>query len=319
MTAILVLSGLGLLVAGGEALVRGAIGLAKAGGVSPMVIALTVIACGTSAPELVVCVEAALSGFPGIAVGNIVGSNVANLLLIVGAAALVYPMACRRNDVVRNGAVLAGGTAVFTLVCLDGMVERIAGIGLSFLLVVYILGSWWLSRRGLRMAVGGPEEAEEVTDGPWLAVLLTAAGLGGVLLGAHLLVVGSVDLARMMGISETTIGLTVVAFGTSLPELATVVAAAVRRRPELAFGNIIGSNIFNLLGIMGITATVTPVAVPAQVVDVDLWVMAAATIGVLVAMYTGSRVTRGEGAVMLAVYIGYFVILLGGFMPLHAV
>jgi len=310
--AVMIVGGLILLMAGGESLVRGAVGLARSSGVSPTIIGLTVVACGTSAPELVVCVNAALDGFPGIAVGNIVGSNIANLMLIVGAAAVIYPMACKRSELFRDGAMLVFGTTIFVVLCLGGRLERTIGGLMILLLVVYTVGSWWLSQRRRSKDALPWDEIEKGTSRPGRAVLFTALGILGVILGAEILVGGSVDLARVLGVSEAAIGLTVVAFGTSLPELATAVAAAAKRRSEIAFGNIVGSNIFNLLGIMGVTAAVTPIAIPDEVMATDLWVMSAVTVGVLFAMYTGRQVSRGEGAFLLAAYACYFGLLLSG-------
>lgn len=300
--------GLVLLPVAAEVLVRGAVGLANRAGISPLVVGLTVVALGTSAPELVVCINAALAGSPGIAYGNVVGSNIANILLILGAAALIRPLSCEASSFLRDGAVMIAATALFIVLTLTGVLTWGQGVAMLVLLVAYLLYCYWRERRGADAPLHA-EEAEELDSfrrtSLALVVLAVLGGLVGVVWGADLLVSGAVALARGFGIPEEVIGLTMVAVGTSLPELATAIAAARKGHNDVAVGNVVGSNIFNILGIMGATALVRPIPVPDQILGFDLWVMAAVSVGVVPFMLTGSRLGRREAALFLAVYAAY--------------
>ena len=296
--------GLVLLAGGGDVLVRGATQVARRLGVSPLLIGLTLVGFGTSTPELVTSIQAALAGSPGIAIGNVVGSNVANVLLILGVAAVVAPFAVSPQAFKRDGVAVVGAAVLLVAVCLYGTVT--AWVGLAFLatLAAYLVLSVRQDRRadaGTEAALGEGERLPPVL----LSLLLVAVGIGATVLGARWLVQGAIVLARDLGVSETVIGLTIVAVGTSLPELVTSVVAAAKRQSALAFGNVIGSNVFNVLFILGATALVRPVEVPAEIVRVDVWVMLAATLALAAAAVTGWRVTRGEGAVLLAGYVAY--------------
>jgi len=298
-----------LLLVGGEALVRGAVATARRFGVSPLLIGLTLVGFGTSMPELITSLEAVLVGSPGIAVGNVVGSNIANILLILGVAALIWPMRCDPEAFYRDGAVVVVSAVAFIAVCVDGMVERSAGILFVVLLCVYVVGTYLMERRHPDASAQVYEHEEASKDATpkalWIALLFVFGGIAITIAGAKLLVLGAVTLARDFGVSETVIGLTVVAVGTSLPELATSVVAAIRRQADVAFGNIVGSNIFNILGILGVTAIVSPLPLPPEIVRFDLWVLLGAT-GLLIAFtVTGWRLVRVEGAIFLAAYIGY--------------
>jgi cation:H+ antiporter len=308
-------AGLALLLGGGEALVRGAVGAATRLGVSPLVIGLTLVGFGTSTPELVASLDAALSGAPGVAVGNVVGSNLANILLILGLAALLGPIAVDPAAFRRDGAALVAATLAFAAVALTGSLPRLAGLGGVALIIAYTLSTYFAERRA-----GGPsaelraQEAAQVAPkgmGLGAGLALAAAGIAGVVVGAGLLVDAAVTLARAAGLSEAVIGLTLVAVGTSLPELATSVVAALRRHGDVAFGNVVGSNLFNLLGIAGVTAAVIPVPVPPEILRFDLWAMLAATLLLVGAAVTGWRVSRREGAALLALYAGYLAVQFG--------
>ena len=316
MTVLLVVGGLVLLLAGGEILVRGAIALARLLGVSPLVIGLTVVAFGTSAPELVVSLEAALSGHPGIVLGNVVGSNIANVLMIIGAAALIRPIAAAPTMVRQEGGTLVVASLVFVGLCWIGDLTRPLGLLMVLALAGYTLWSFWNSRRQSEAAsAAGVEAVAELSGGPRsvpVAGLFTLAGIVGVVIGADLLVEGAVEVARWAGLSEAVIGLTLIAIGTSLPELATSVMAALRGHGSLSIGNAIGSNLFNMFGIAGVTAAVVPISVPEQVLAFDLWVMLAVTLFLVGAMVSGGRVGRGLGALMLALYALYLVSLVAG-------
>ncbi|MFN3689097.1 calcium/sodium antiporter [Salinarimonas sp.] len=320
---LLVLAGLVLLVFGGDLLVRGAVKAASRLGVSPLVIGLTLVGFGTSTPELVTSVQASLAGAPGIAIGNIVGSNIANVLLILGICAAIAPIAVDRRALGRDGTIALAAAVALALLAFVWPLDRIVGAVFVAALGLYIYSAF------RQEAAAGPDHGalhdkaiatEGVDDalvpdpgerGGGLAwpIATALAGLVVVVAGGALLVDGATTLARAMGISETVIGLTVVAVGTSLPELVTSVVAALRRQTDVAFGNIVGSNIYNVLGIGGITGLVAPVAIPAEVATFDLPVMVAVTVAMLVFAATGRRITRLEGGLLLAGYAAYLFFL----------
>jgi len=309
LTSAALASGFLLLVLGGETLVRGSVSIANRAGVSPLLVGLTVVGFGTSAPELLTSVQAALLGSPGIAVGNVVGSNIANILLILGVIAFLRPVHAEPKAFYRDGSMLALSAAVCTFAALTGMFTRLMGVGFIVVLISYIVLSFVKERNSTDpSAVLHAEEAKAIEANSqslsW-AIVLTIGGLLLTLVGARLLVDASIDLARAFGISETIIGLTLVAVGTSLPELVTAIVAAIRRQPEIAFGNVIGSCIYNLLGILGTTAIIMPISVPPEILQIDLWIMLAATAFMIIFTATGWRLNRFEGAFLLAGYGGY--------------
>jgi cation:H+ antiporter len=314
---ILVIGGLFLLVGGGELLVRGAVGLAAGFGVPPLVIGLTIVAFGTSAPELVVSLQASLGGHPDIVMGNVVGSNIANVLLIVGAAALFKPISVGAGLVRRDGSILMVATLGFIGLAMIGSIGRVSGIVMIIALVAYTVWSFWAARRrsprGSNADGGdGGEELDMAPSGILIALVVTVLGIVGVIIGARLLIDGAVEIARLAGLSEAVIGLTLIAFGTSLPELATASMAAYRGHSDLALGNALGSNLFNMLAIAGVTATVIPIPVPEQILHFDLWVMLGVTAALMVMMTTDRRVSRIEGGVLLAGYCLYIAVVIGG-------
>jgi cation:H+ antiporter len=318
--------GLALLVAGGEALVRGATALAARLGVSPLMIGLTVVGFGTSTPELVTSLQAAFAGAPGIAVGNVVGSNIANILLILGVAAVLMPFAVSPGAFRRDGAALVLASLACLVVVLMGTLSRPAGLVLVGGLAVYLVLAYRAERQpvaervpvgGVALAASGGPGAITVEPAPAPGPLGVSLGLaaGGIvltILGAHLLVGSAVALAGAWGVSDAVIGLTVVAVGTSLPELVTAVVAAWKREGDIAFGNVVGSNLYNVLGILGVTALVHPIPVPASIAAFDIWVMLAATGALVAVAVTGWRVTRAEGAALLAAYAAYVAVLVAG-------
>jgi len=301
------IGGFVLLLFGAEYLVRGAVALARKLNISPMIIGMTIVAYGTTAPELVVSLEASINGQPGIAMGNVIGSNIANILLILGTSALITPFACKPAALYRDAAVMMGSALLFVALALSGTIERWQGVMMFAALVVFSLYAYVAERR--RGAADGPAElAEEFEEGPksvWLSLLAIAGGVASVVIGAKLLVTGAVTLARILGVGEEVIGLTVVAIGTSLPELATAVVAAVRKHSDVALGNIFGANIYNLLAIMGLVATVTPVTVPPQILRFDLWFMLAVTVALLFTVLVRRRLDRGAAAMFLLAFVSY--------------
>ena len=298
---LLCVGGFVLLLVGADYLVRGAVGLARRVGLSPLVIGLTVVALGTSLPELMVSLKAALDGAPGLTVGNVVGSNIANILLILGTGALLAPVACTSAVLYRDGAAVFVATILFIAVGLTGVVGRVEGIIGIGLLAGYLFYSYWSDRR---QGNGHSHDADEVEalGKLWVALLAVAFGLVGLLIGADLLVTGAVDLARAFHVSEEVIGLTLVAFGTSVPELATTIIAGLRKHADVALGNVLGSNLFNTLGIMGAVSAVVPISVADTIIYFDFWIMLAATVLLIVMLRTGWRLCRREGAILLMLY-----------------
>ena len=310
MMIVFVVTGLLLLLVGGGMLVNGAVGLARGWRVSPLVIGLTVVAFGTSAPELVVSLNAALSGHPDIVLGNVVGSNIANVLAMIGVAALFAPILIVGMTVRRDGTILLLVSLVFVSLCLRGTIDRPIGILMVLLLIGYTVWSFWAARRAAAPAIAGlGDEIKEASTKPWKAMLFTVGGIAGVIIGADLLIDGAVEVARLAGLSEAVIGLSLVAFGTSLPEIATAGMAAWRGHSDLAIGNVLGSNLFNILAIAGITALVVPVPVAAELLAFDLWVMLVVTVGLLLMITVRRRIGRLEGAALVAGY-GLYITLI---------
>lgn len=302
----MLVGGLVILVVGGELLVRGAVSLARALGVSPLMIGLTLVGFGTSTPELVTSLKAAFAGAPGVSVGNVVGSNIANVLLILGVAALISPVHASPAAFRRDGPALALATLAGIAALVTDSLTRGVGAVFVALLAVYVVITYMLERTsGDEGAKLHEHEGEELPAGPTsplFAFGYLVVGIGGTLLGASLLVDAAIVLARDFGVSDAIIGLTIVAVGTSLPELVTAVMAALKGESDVAFGNIVGSNIYNILAILGITALIHPIPVAAEIVAWDVWVMLAATVALIVCTATGWRVCRREGALLLGGY-----------------
>ena len=299
--------GLIILLLGGDFLVRGAVALARRLGISTLLIGLTVVACGTSAPELVVSLNAALGGVPGIAIGNVVGSNVANILLVLGVPAVIAPIA-RKTGTVRSYLFMLGASVVFVGLCWWGALVIWQGALLLVLFAVFLSLSYRWARQGGDEAAVVESEVEDIGVVPGSlgrALGITLGGLIGLVIGAHLLVEGASAIARAAGISEAVIGVTLVAFGTSLPELVTSLMAALRRHGDVAIGTVIGSNLFNILGVMGVTATVVAVPVPAKFLTFDLWVMLAGSLALLPFLIRHAKIGRIAGFVFIVAYGGY--------------
>ncbi len=294
--------GLAILMTGGEVLVRGATEIARHFRLSPVVIGLTIVGFGTSAPELLVSMQAALSGQPALAMGNVIGSNIANILLILGTsaaiAALVIPFSALRRDL----AIMLGSTLAMWVMLLDGTVGRLDGLLLVAGLVTFLT-------LALTSTPAAPEHAGLRPPRLPLAIAMTLAGLVGLSLGANLLVDAATTIARTFGISEAVIGLTIIAVGTSLPELATSVIAAVRGNTGIAVGNVVGSNIFNILGILGLTSLVSPIPVDARFARLDMPIVAGLTLALVVVAAIWGGIPRRVGFVLLATYAAYVLLL----------
>lgn len=307
------LVGLVALVGGAELLVRGAARLASSWGISPLVIGLTIVAFGTSAPELAVSVGAALSGAGEVALGNVIGSNIANVLLILGLSALIAPLVVHEQVIRQEVPVMIAVTLVVVLLALDGALSRAEGSVLFALVLAYTA---FLIHQARRSPSETSEFADEIPGSRWdrhwsIQLLLIVVGLALLVLGARWLVEAATAFARWLGVSELVIGLTVVAVGTSLPEIATSLVAALRGQRDIAVGNVVGSNTFNLLAVLGASAALAPAGldVPAAVRSFDLWVMLAATFACLPVMLSGRTIARWEGAVFFAYYGAYVVTL----------
>ncbi|AAV93852.1 calcium/sodium antiporter [Ruegeria pomeroyi] len=288
---------------GGEALVRGSVGLAQRLGLPPLLIGLTVVGFGTSTPELLVSVDAALRGVPDIALGNILGSNIANILLIGGITSLIWPIRGKPVGLWRDLTVMILATLALTPILLGGQVIRVVGLVLLLSLVAYLV--WSYRQAGGPCAEDTETDLPDVPARPFVAPALIGAGLLGLMIGARLLVDGAVSVAQGLGVSDAFIGLTIVAVGTSLPELATSVIAAYRRQSEIAVGNIVGSNIFNVLGILGATAVIAPIPVASRFALFDLPVALAAAVTFSVLLLWRAGVSRGAGVLLLLAYAAY--------------
>ena len=309
MDYLYILIGLAGLFLGGEALVRGAVAIAVRMGISKLVIGLTIVGFGTSMPELLVSMNAALAGSPDIALGNVVGSNIANILLILGVSALVYPIAGWDRNV-RRDALVALAVAVLTLILVQfAVIGRLAGLVMVAALGLYLWSIFAKEKLAPSQITDESDPHRSPGLSPMLAGVAVVLGLILLVTGADFLVDGATNIARGIGISEAVIGLTIVAVGTSLPELATSVAAALRKQSDVALGNVVGSNIFNILGILGLTAFVHPVGVGAGFARFDAPVMLAVTLLLAGLLFFAKVIDRRYGAAMVAAYVVYTLIL----------
>ncbi len=312
MELLLLVVGLVLLVGGAELLVRGSARLALSFGISPLVVGLTLVSFGTSAPELAVSVRSAWGGTSQIAVGNVIGSNIVNILLILGLSALAAPLMVSRQLIRQEVPLMIALSGVVWLMCADGMIGRSEG-GILFAGIIAYIG--WSIRLGRRDASAAPDELASDVPAPGGGALanlaIAALGLGLLVLGSHWMVDGASGIARRLGMSELIIGLTVVALGTSLPELATSVVASLRGQRDIAVGNAIGSNIFNILAVLGAAGLVAPLGLPVsmQALQFDLPVMVAVAAACLPIFLSRGRISRWEGALFVAYYAAYLTYL----------
>ncbi|MBT8141425.1 MAG: calcium/sodium antiporter [Gammaproteobacteria bacterium] len=311
MNFLLLVLGMALLALGGEALIRGSLAAAKRLGVSPLLSGLIIVGFGTSAPELVVTLDAALNQRPDIAIGNVVGSNISNVLLILGICALITPLQVRPLVLRRDAVTVVVASMLFLILAGGKALQRTDAMILLLALAAYLV---WAYRTERFHAAPSAElhkaESEEITALPRSAIWTVTMVIVGLLLlisGSQVLLKGAVGIAENFGVSEAVIGLTLVAVGTSLPELSISVIAALRGHADVAVGNVLGSNIFNLLGILGISALLQPLPVHARILQFDQWVMLGISVLLLLFLYTGRQLNRLEGGVLLAgfgVYIG---------------
>ncbi|MEM9097476.1 MAG: calcium/sodium antiporter [Pseudomonadota bacterium] len=305
MDLLFIFLGLIILVGAGDALVRGAVTLSLKLGMPAVIISATVVAFGTSAPELLISVKSAVQGSPGLAIGNVVGSNIANVLLVLGVPALIAPIAGCGPEAHRNTIIMLGATVVFTGLMLTGVINFWAGV----LLLVITIG---MVTDSIRCGLRHPEsvDTEELEDANpemagWKLAALLIVGMIGLPLGAEILIQGAQGVARSIGVSEALIGLTIVAIGTSLPELATTFMAALRNQADVAIGNVIGSNLFNITAVIGAAALVHPMEVPPEILSRDIWVMVGATAVLAPFIFYCLKISRPIGAAFVAAYVGY--------------
>lgn len=310
MVYVTLLVGLVLLIAGAEGFVRGASAIALRLGVSSLLIGLTLVGFGTSSPELVISINAALEGAPGLVMGNIVGTNSANILLILGLGAILCPIPVHRTVLKRDGGMLIISALAGLAIVLLGYLDRIAGTIFLMLLVIYIVRTYVADKKAMAKTPDFSPTPTGLLGNIVFASLLAIGGLAIILVGANLFVDSAIELARLYGVSETLIGLTIVAVGTSSPEIVITILSAIRKQMDLALGNIIGSNIFNILGILGVTALVQPITMPPEIIRLDIWVMLAATALMLTAAWTGKTITRWEGWLFLCSYGVYLAWLI---------
>jgi cation:H+ antiporter len=318
----LLIAGLALLAGGGEALVRAATTLAELAGVSPAVIGLTVVAIGTSLPELVVSLVAAMQQQPDIAVANVVGSNIFNITATLGLTALIIPLAVHGQAVRLEWPVMFGASFQCLMLARDGRIDRLEGAFFLVTLTLFIAYTVHVARASVGVTEGKQlaehVEARDIdvpqpqTDRRTLGVAIgvLVVGIIALVAGGKLLVDGAVSLARLAGMSERVIGLTIIAGGTGAPELATSLVAAYRKRTDVAVANMIGSNIFNIMGILGVTAVIVPVPIAPALVASDMWWMIGTSALLLPLMRSGSRISRLEGGVLLVAYLAYLFTLL---------
>lgn len=316
MTALMFILGLAALVMGAELLVRGAGRLATTVGISPLVVGLTVVAFGTSAPEIAVSVNAALSGNTDLAVGNVVGSNIFNVLFILGISALITPLVVHAQIIRQEIPILIGSCLLLFAICSDDRIGPTEAAMLLAALAAYTVFLIMQSRKESQ-AIQDEYAAENVKQSNWdkpivVQIVLIIAGLGLLVQGSEWLVDAAVIFAKLLGVSDIVIGLTIVAAGTSMPEVATSIMAAIKGERDIAVGNVMGSNTFNILGGLGITGLLAPagVVVPASVMNFDLWVMLAVSFACIPVFLTGREIARWEGAVFLVYYIAYVTYLI---------
>ena len=317
--------GLVLLIAGGDLFVRGAVRIAERLRLSPMLIGLTVVGMGTSMPELAASVKASLAGSPGIAIGNIVGSNIANSLLILGIATLIAPIEVKTRALWRDGGV--GTVSVLALLAAGATVGLSREVGIAFLIAIggYVYFAFRQERAGASHCAAHDRAVAMENIDPALvpheqpggrlsiAILLFLAGLALIVGGGTLLVDAAIAMAEALGVSEEIIGLTIVAVGTSFPELVTSAVAAFRKQGDIALGNVLGSNIYNILFIGGVTGAVRPTAVPESIMAFDLWFLVAVSVVVMLFALSGGRLSRKEGLALVAVYFAYSAYTVGLF------
>lgn len=324
MEYILIIVGLLLLFAGGEALVRGSVVISKRLGISAILIGMVVVGFGTSTPELLVSVKASLAGQPDIALGNIVGSNIANVLLILGVSALFCPVICADQAIKRDMMAVVFVSALLFVLTFIGMASAMVGTVMVVMLIAYIVYSYSADLRDKKaLPATSPDtvhehEAQEFSNklGLGISILMSVGGIIMLVFGADLLVEGASAVARQAGISEAVIGLTLVAVGTSLPEFAAAISAALKRNSDVIIGNVLGSNLFNILGILGVTAIIKPIPLAGHIASFDVPINLGVAVITFMIIYLAQRISRMTGMIFLLSYILYIGWLYGADLTL---
>ncbi len=312
MPYLLLILGLATLVVTGDLLVRGAVGLSNRMGIPPLVIGLTVVAFGTSAPELVVSLSAAAEGAPGLSIGNVVGSNITNILFVLGVPALVCAINCSQTGLRRSTTFMVAVSVLLIVLSFDGTISFVDGLILILLLAGYLVYNGIEATKARRKGQAIEDIVEEIDDAPSdtkKIVTYLIIGIIGLPLGGKLTTDSALDIASMMGVAESAVGLSIVALGTSLPEFAAGMAAALRRQSAVAIGNAVGSNIFNILSIIGITSLIIPLQVDENFLRFDYWVMLLVSAALLPIVYMHRSIGRFEGIIMALLYIGYLFLV----------
>lgn len=305
MTFVGLLAGFVLLLAGGELLVRGAAALALRFGLSHLVVGIIIVGFGTSVPELVASIQAALAGAPGIAMGNVVGSNIANILLILGVGAVIYPIVCSKAAVFRDGFFMVATAALLGVACYSGVLSVKWGLIFIAILIFYMGYLLYSDRQDNGQESAEPDDLPQPSKTIWLDLLFVTGGTIAVVLGGKLLVDNAIIVAKSFQVSDEVVGLTLVAIGTSLPELATSIIAAMRRHSDIALGNVLGSNIYNVLGIAGITAVISPIPVSDEMLKIDIPVMIAVSLVLFFLAVVVKRFGKRVGFAFLAGYAAF--------------
>lgn len=305
MQFVLLLLGLLVLVIGGEFLVRGAVGIARNMKISPLVIGMTVVSFGTSAPELLVSLQAALENNPEIAIGNVVGSNIANLALVLGLTVLIFPIYVEKQTKQVDFPMMMLATVLFVVFALDLNIELWEGVVLFVILVLFTIGLIRSSRKKGKLEV----DDHVRSDSTLISIFYLSIGLVGLYFGSEWFVSGAVQIAESYGMSKALIGVTIVAFGTSAPELVASTVAAYRQQTDISVGNLVGSNIFNIMAVVGLTATVKPIKVDSVIMSFDIYWMVGVALFMIPVLYVGAKVGRLKGVLLLLSYFSYIIIL----------
>lgn len=309
LNILLVLIGILLLTGGGEALIRGSLTAARKLGISPLLSGLLIVGFGTSAPELAVSVDAAINGEPDIAVGNVIGSNIGNILLILGLCAVITPLVVKPLVLRRDGLTVVAASILFIVLAGESALGRSDAAIMLLALVAYLVWAYRTEKSGhapsAELHKAEERELSAVPDSVlkmWVTIIV---GLALLIIGSQILLKGAVGIAEALGVSEAVIGLTLVAVGTSLPELSVSIIAAIRRHADVAIGNVLGSNTFNILGILGISAFLQPLPIHSRILQFDQWVMLGTAILLMLFLYTGKKLSRLEGGLLVLGYIAY--------------
>lgn len=307
MPILLLIAGLVVLVFGGNYLVKGASGLASKANIPPLVIGLTVVAFGTSAPELLVSLKAAMAGSPDISIGNVVGSNIANLGLVLGLTCLIFPVTVDPNILRQDWPMMMIASILFFIFTSDELLSFGEGLIMFSILVAFII--YLIFRAKWSSSLHIPSDGETTSEPYWKLIVYISIGGIALYFGSEWLVSGAVNIAQHLGMSEKVIGLSLVAVGTSIPELVASVIAALKKESDISLGNLVGSNIFNILGVLGLTSMIEPIKVSSEIISMDVFWMIGIAVLLFPLMYFGSRIGRMNGIVLLIYYVAYMAIL----------